>query len=59
MKLQALWPTQMYFCKICKIFKNTFFYRTPPVAASRDPLKHQFTNDITHSNKSDLVNDNE
>ena len=26
-------PTQMFSCEICKIFNNTFFYRTPPVAA--------------------------
>ena len=25
---------QMFPCKFCKISKNTFFYRTPPVAAS-------------------------
>ena len=24
----------MFSCEICKTFKNTFFYRTPPVAAS-------------------------
>ena len=24
---------QMLSCDFCKIFKNTFFYRTPPVAA--------------------------
>ena len=27
-------PTQVFSCKICKIFKNTFFHRTPPVTAS-------------------------
>ena len=27
-------PTQVFFCEICQIIKNTFFYRTPPVAAS-------------------------
>ena len=26
--------TQVFACGFCKIFKNTFFYRTPPVAAS-------------------------
>ena len=26
--------TQVFSCEIWKIFKNTFFYRTPPVAAS-------------------------
>ena len=25
---------QMFFCEFCKIFKNTFSYRIPPVAAS-------------------------
>ena len=24
---------QVFFCEICEIYKNTFFYRTPPVAA--------------------------
>ena len=27
-------PTQMVSCEVCKIFKNSFSYRTPPVAAS-------------------------
>ena len=27
-------PTQVFSCEICKNFKNTFFYRTPSVAAS-------------------------
>ena len=25
--------TQVFSCEYCEIFKNTFFYRTPPVAA--------------------------
>ena len=25
---------QVFACEICKIFKNTFFYRTPPMATS-------------------------
>ena len=25
----------MFFCKICKLFKNTFFYRTPQVTAQQ------------------------
>ena len=24
---------QVFYCEFCEIFKNTFFYRTPPVAA--------------------------
>ena len=31
-KLQAL--AQVFFCEFCEISKNTFFNRTPPVAAS-------------------------
>ena len=27
-------PRQVFSCKICKIFKNIFFYKTGPVAAS-------------------------
>ena len=27
-------PTQVFSCEICEVFKNTCFYRTPPVAAS-------------------------
>ena len=27
-------PTQVFSCEICEIFQNTFFYKTPPVAAS-------------------------
>ena len=27
-------PTQVFSFEICEIFKNTFFYRTPPVNAS-------------------------
>ena len=27
-------PTQVLSCEVCKIFKNTFSYRTPPVAAT-------------------------
>ena len=24
-------PAQVFFCEVCEMFKNTFFYRTPPV----------------------------
>ena len=33
-KLPDFRPTEVFSCDICKLFKNTFFYRTPPVAAS-------------------------
>ena len=26
--------TQVFSCEFCEIYKNTFFHRTPPVAAS-------------------------
>ena len=32
LKKEAL--TQVFSCKLCEIFKNTFIHRTPPVAAS-------------------------
>ena len=30
----------MFSCEICEIFKNTFLYRTPPVAASVSKNNH-------------------
>ena len=27
-------PTQVFSCEYCEIFRNSFFHRTPPVAAS-------------------------
>ena len=34
---------QVFYCQFCEISKNTFFYRTPPVAASviRQNTKHK------------------
>ena len=29
----------MFSCEICEIFKSTFFYRKPPVAASVSPTQ--------------------
>ena len=29
----------MFSCKICEIFNNSFFYKTPPVAASGSDAK--------------------
>ena len=31
----------MFSCELCKMFKNTFFYRTPPAAASDWTLRFQ------------------
>ena len=33
-------PTLVFSCEVCEIFKDTFFYRTPPVAASGDNKSH-------------------
>ena len=43
-KLQALrpetflkkTPTKVFYCEICESFKNTFFYRKPPVSVFKD-----------------------
>ena len=32
----------MFSCEFCEIFKNTFFYRAPPVAASEHPWQRCF-----------------
>ena len=37
-------PTQVFSCEFCEIFKSTFFYRTPPVAASKEILLLFFLN---------------
>ena len=34
LKNQKETPTLAFSCESCEIFKNTFFYRTPPVTAS-------------------------
>ena len=56
--------TQVFFCEICKNFKNTFFYRTTLVAASEyfrdfsfEVISHSF-NDveiITNSSKNKVL----
>ena len=35
-------PTSVFSCKFCKIFMKTFFYRTPPVAASDSVPCHKW-----------------
>ena len=37
---------QVFSCKFCEIFKNIFFYRTPPVAASNQPKMIPSTNNL-------------
>ena len=32
--------TQVFFCEFCEISKNTFSYRTPPVAVSDNPQEN-------------------
>ena len=45
-------PAQVFSCEICEIFKNTFFYRTPLVAASEMiPDCEFFSFTITHYSK--------
>ena len=47
--LQA--PIQVFSCEICEIFKNTFFYRTPPVISGKIeilPEKHKIPQTITN-----------
>ena len=34
LQLHKKTPTQVFFCEVCEIFRNTFSCRTPPVAAS-------------------------
>ena len=36
-------PTQVFSTEVCEIFKSTFFYKTPPVAASVFFLKSDET----------------
>ena len=45
--LQLYWkqtPIHVIFCEICEIFKNTFFYSTPPVAATEKPISEDIRN---------------
>ena len=44
-KKEAL--AQVFSCKFCKISKNTFSYRTPPVAASDVSITKCFTKEAT------------
>ena len=39
--------TKMLFCEYCKIFKNSFFHRTPPVAASVTCKRRSLFQDMT------------
>ena len=40
-------PTKVLFCEYCKIFKNSFFHRTPPVAASVTCKRRSSFQDMT------------
>ena len=35
------YPTQVFSCEFCEIFKNSFFYWTPPVTASVTKLREE------------------
>ena len=39
--IKLLASASCIFCEFCETFKNTYFYRTPAVAASEDLLPHQ------------------
>ena len=41
-------PTQVLSCEICEIFKNNFFYRTPPVATFETKHTHASAADLLH-----------
>ena len=40
-------PRKVLFCEYCKIFKNSFFHRTPPVAASVTCKRRSLFQDMT------------
>ena len=46
--------TQVFFCKFCEIFKNTFFHRTPLVVASAFKRKNYSTTYIKGLRKSNI-----
>ena len=39
----------MFSCEICEFFQNSFFYRTPPVAASDNALCEEINASCCHS----------
>ena len=42
-------PTKLFPCEYCKIFKNSFFYRTPPLAAFDNSNQSKIFWEITAS----------
>ena len=46
-------PAKVFSCKFYEIFKDTFFYRTPPVAASEEMISSvkQFNRDTAQTIK--------
>ena len=42
-------PTQVFSYDICELLKNTFFYRTPPVAASENNEQQQLSEGFANS----------
>ena len=49
-KLYALRiPTQVFSYEICELFKVTFFYRTPPVAASGNNEQQYLSEGLANS----------
>ena len=48
-------PTQMLSYEICELFKNTFFYRAPLVAASENNEQQQLSEGFTNTVDSRLL----
>ena len=47
-KVEKETMAQMFSCEFCKVFKNTYFYRTSLVAASEYPTDKNVCGDLTH-----------
>ena len=50
-------PAQVFSCKYCEFSKNSFFNRTPPVAASNNKLVLEavFIYTILHKNENNVL----
>ena len=47
---------QLFSCEFCEIFKNTFFHKTPPVAASVNLIVIKlYNNNYTESSRSQIT----
>ena len=48
---------QMFFCEFCEISKNSFFYRTPPLAASGGFLKYNCFGNLIVTKRKNIILD--